>query len=252
MKANQRKMPVYLLLFISAVFGLTNCGQQKETVTAADKTDSSTKIITADTAVNNAPAIDHTATTAADINSNKIKETQADVKTTAEQKQVTEKKTAPVIIATPAPEKPAPVVVVTEPAKPVPENKPAPKPVPVEVPKPAPVATTATVQGNWPVPEKYRSMTSPYPVNKESLELGKSVYGTHCKSCHGSKGDGQGSKASTLDTEIRSFASSGFRSQLPGEVYYKSIIGRKDMPKFDKKIPDEEERWAVVNYIRTF
>lgn len=153
--------------------------------------------------------------------------------------------TAPVV-------KPAtePVVPVIKEAEPV---KPAPVVIPkgVDVPKPVPVVTAPTKQNDWVVPSKYKTMTSPYPINKESIALGKSVYSTHCKSCHGSKGDGNGTKAATLDTKIGTFLSAAFKSQNQGEVYYKSIIGRKEMPKFEKKIPDEEEKWAVVNYIRS-
>jgi mono/diheme cytochrome c family protein len=31
----------------------------------------------------------------------------------------------------------------------------------------------------------------------------------------------------------------------------KTSEGRKDMPAFKKKIPDAEELWSVVNYLRT-
>ena len=41
-----------------------------------------------------------------------------------------------------------------------------------------------------------------------------------------------------------------FKSQKDGSMYYKTFIGRDDMPSFKKKIPDEEEQWLVINYIR--
>lgn len=152
---------------------------------------------------------------------------------------------------------------VTPPAKVIPpvENKPAPEPVkpPVPIvkepepvkpaPVPEPVVTPPQAPTDWVVPAKYKGMTNPYPVNAEFTDLGRSVYGQHCKSCHGGKGDGNGPKAATIDTKINSFLTASFRSQKPGEVYYKSIIGRKDMPSYEKKIKDEEERWAVVYYI---
>lgn len=157
---------------------------------------------------------------------------------------------------TPVSPAPAPVVkpgtaTVVTPVKETEPVKPAPVVIPkaVEVPKPVPVVTAQPQQNDWAVPSKYKTMTSSFTNNKESIALGKSVYSTHCKSCHGSKGDGNGTKAATLDTKMGSFLSASFKSQNQGEVYYKSIIGRKEMPKFDKKIPDEEEKWAVVNYI---
>ncbi|MFZ1784766.1 MAG: c-type cytochrome [Ferruginibacter sp.] len=139
---------------------------------------------------------------------------------------------------------PDPVTKIPEPVKPIPE-----KPRPVEDPVKPPVVVTQPEQNSWIVPAKYKTMTSPSAADKESIALGKSLYATHCKSCHGSKGEGDGTKAASLDTEIRSFLDARFQAQKPGEIYYKSIIGRKDMPKFEKKIRDEDERWAIVDYI---
>jgi cytochrome c5 len=137
------------------------------------------------------------------------------------------------------------VVKVTEPVKPKTDTVAK----PVEVTKPVVVVKPQPEQGSWIVPAKYQNMKSPYATDKAAYDLGQTVYGTHCKSCHGSKGDGKGPKASQLDTEIGSFLSASFRAQKPGEVYYKTVFGRKDMPKFENKIADDEERWAVIYYI---
>jgi hypothetical protein len=34
-------------------------------------------------------------------------------------------------------------------------------------------------------------------------------------------------------------------------MFYKITEGRDDMPSFKKKIPEAEERWALVNFMRT-
>jgi len=138
---------------------------------------------------------------------------------------------------------PTPVVKTPEPVKPVIETPPV-KTEPVK-----PVVTTPPPQSNWVVPAKYKSMTNPNPVNSESQQLGSSMYSMHCKSCHGSKGEGDGPKSANIETRIRSFLSAGFKAQTEGEVFYKSVFGKGDMPKFEKKIPDDEERWAVVRYV---
>jgi mono/diheme cytochrome c family protein len=39
------------------------------------------------------------------------------------------------------------------------------------------------------------------------------LYTKHCKSCHGATGKGDGPKAATLDTKIRSFSSPEFKKQ---------------------------------------
>ncbi len=104
----------------------------------------------------------------------------------------------------------------------------------------------------WPVPEKNSKMVNPVKSDAASLATGKALYNQHCKSCHGTKGKGDGTKAATLDTESGDFTKASFQSQSDGSLFYKTSEGRKDMPSFKKKIPDENDMWAVVNYMRTF
>lgn len=42
------------------------------------------------------------------------------------------------------------------------------------------------------VPEAYRSLTDPLPVNTEVISRGRAVYRDHCASCHGPSGLGDG------------------------------------------------------------
>jgi len=107
-------------------------------------------------------------------------------------------------------------------------------------------------QDPWPVPAKYENMKNPVEADKESLAIGKSLYNKHCKSCHGKEGLGDGPKAAQLDTPSGDFSSDEFISQSDGALFYKSLEGRDDMPGFKKKIPDAEDMWSVVNYMRTF
>ncbi len=107
-------------------------------------------------------------------------------------------------------------------------------------------------QDIWEVPEEYKSMKNPAKVNKESIAIGKSLYNTHCKSCHGSTGKGDGRIASSLETPMRSLAAPEYKSQKDGEKYFKSFIGRDEMPNFEKKITDEEDRWFIINYVEEF
>jgi mono/diheme cytochrome c family protein len=104
----------------------------------------------------------------------------------------------------------------------------------------------------WPVPENYKSMKNPVKSDAESLATGKALWGTHCKSCHGTKGMGDGPKAAQLKTEAGDFTKPDVQGQSDGALFYKTSEGRDDMPSFKKKIPDAEERWSIVNYMRTF
>lgn len=100
--------------------------------------------------------------------------------------------------------------------------------------------------GPWNIPAKYKTMKG-----KGDVATGKELYAKHCKSCHGAKGLGDGPKATGLKTSCGDFSSKDFQAATDGEIYYKSIIGRDEMPNYEKKIPDEADRWSVVAYIRT-
>jgi mono/diheme cytochrome c family protein len=108
-----------------------------------------------------------------------------------------------------------------------------------------------SIQDPWPVPDAYKNKVNPLKGDAGSVATGKTLYTTHCKSCHGVKGKGDGPKASQLDTECGDFTKASFQSQTDGSIYYKTEKGRKDMPSFKTKIPDPNDLWAVVNYLRT-
>jgi mono/diheme cytochrome c family protein len=107
-------------------------------------------------------------------------------------------------------------------------------------------------QEPWPVPEKFNKMANPVKSDAESLATGKEVWSKHCQSCHGKAGKGDGSKAAQLKTAPDDLGKANVQSQTDGALFYKTSEGRKDMPSFKKKISDQEEIWAAVNYMRTF
>ena len=109
---------------------------------------------------------------------------------------------------------------------------------------------TGVVQDDWVVPDKYVNMKNPTNP-KEDMDIGKSLYDKHCKSCHGKEGYGDGPKAENLNGDLGDFSSEEFQSQTDGALFYKTTYGKDDMPEFIKKIPDDEDRWLVVNYMRT-
>jgi mono/diheme cytochrome c family protein len=104
----------------------------------------------------------------------------------------------------------------------------------------------------WPVPDNYKKMKNPVASDAESIAAGKALWSTHCKSCHGTKGLGDGPKAAQLKTEPGDFSNPTTQSQSDGSLFYKTSEGREDMPSFKKKIPDQEDIWSIVNYIRSF
>ena len=106
------------------------------------------------------------------------------------------------------------------------------------------------IQDEWIVPDKYVNMKNPTDkTDKENLSIGKSLYSKHCKSCHGKEGYGDGTKAAEQEGDLGDFSTEEFQSQTDGELYFKSTVGRNDMPEFDKKISEDEDRWLIVNYM---
>lgn len=103
----------------------------------------------------------------------------------------------------------------------------------------------------WPVPEAAKNKKNMVANDAASIAAGKVLWNTHCKSCHGAKGLGDGTKAAQLKTEPGDFSKADVQSQTDGTLFYKISEGRDDMPAFKKKIADDEDRWNLVNFIRT-
>lgn len=106
------------------------------------------------------------------------------------------------------------------------------------------------IQDEWDIPAKYKKMSNPEEASKENLNIGKNLYAKHCKSCHGKEGYGDGPKADEVEGDLGDFSTSEFQAQSDGVVFYKSYIGRKDMPNYEKKM-SEEDAWLVVHYVRS-
>ena len=109
---------------------------------------------------------------------------------------------------------------------------------------------TSITQDEWVIPEKYVNMKNPIPA-KTDAAIGKSLYDKHCKSCHGSEGYGDGPKAADLKGDLGDFSTAEFQKQTDGTLFYKTTHGKDDMPEFIKKLPEDEDRGLVVNYMRT-
>ena len=103
----------------------------------------------------------------------------------------------------------------------------------------------------WPVPAASSAKKNPVLSNAGSIADGKELYTTHCASCHGKKGRGDGSKAAQLETECGDLSSAASQKQTDGDFFYKIQTGRDDMPSFKKKLPDANDIWSIVNYVRS-
>jgi mono/diheme cytochrome c family protein len=103
----------------------------------------------------------------------------------------------------------------------------------------------------WPVPDEYKNMANPVAKSEASNKAGMVLYTKYCASCHGKKGLGDGVKARTLKDFAGDFSGSYYQNQTDGEHFYKTKVGRDEMPKYEGKLSDEDI-WNIVNYMRTF
>ena len=105
-------------------------------------------------------------------------------------------------------------------------------------------------QDNWEVPQEYENMENPYADTPDYDRIGRMAYAKYCKSCHGKNGKGDGVNAKLIETPVADFTGDSFKSQSDGSLYYKIYTGRNEMPSFSRIIPEEEDLWMVVNYVR--
>lgn len=103
----------------------------------------------------------------------------------------------------------------------------------------------------WIAPEAAAAKKNPVAASASSISDGKELYDTHCSSCHGKKGKGDGSKAAQLETDPGDLTAAVVQKDSDGSLFYKIQTGRDDMPSFKKKIPDANDIWNVVNYVRS-
>lgn len=103
----------------------------------------------------------------------------------------------------------------------------------------------------WPVPDKEKNMKNPVAKGDASNKAGMALYNKNCASCHGKTGLGDGVKARSLKTFPGDFSKADYQNQTDGELFYKTKVGRGEMPKYEGKLSDNDI-WNIVNYTRTF
>ena len=86
-----------------------------------------------------------------------------------------------------------------------------------------------------------------YSINGEDA---KKVVEQNCVTCHGPNGKGDGPAAAALPPpKPADWTSSRVASETDGEIFWKISNGRGAMPPW-KHLP-EQQRWELVNYIRS-
>jgi mono/diheme cytochrome c family protein len=95
---------------------------------------------------------------------------------------------------------------------------------------------------------------NPIPPTADSIEQGRLLYQQHCSSCHGPSGGGDGPLAGSLDpppANLRVHLVPGIHTDAQIFDWITNGFPNSAMPAFDDTLA-EQERWHVVNFIRTF
>jgi len=104
---------------------------------------------------------------------------------------------------------------------------------------------------DWTAPARAAKKKNPIPADDKSIAAGKQVYVKQCQSCHGESGKGDGPGAKDITPKPRDLGAQHVTDQTDGALFWKITEGQKPMPSFEK-LTSEDERWEVIDFIRTF
>jgi mono/diheme cytochrome c family protein len=103
----------------------------------------------------------------------------------------------------------------------------------------------------WKAPSSADKLKNPSKGNASAIENGKELYGQMCGICHGDEGEGDGMGGMSLNPKPTDLTLKSFQSQSDGAIFWKITEGRSPMASY-KSILTDEQRWQLVNFIKTF
>ena len=100
----------------------------------------------------------------------------------------------------------------------------------------------------WIVPDDQKSRSAPVKFTPDMAKQGEAVYLKNCQSCHGLPGK---RNFAAITPSPGDLSDSRAGSQTDGELFYRITSGKTPMPEF-RNILSEDERWAVISFLRIF
>jgi mono/diheme cytochrome c family protein len=114
-------------------------------------------------------------------------------------------------------------------------------------------AAGAVARGHLPydvaTPEAAEALVNPLPRSAAVLGQGRRGYETYCIVCHGPLANGAGTLTSAYGAKAANLQSAAIRGYSDGRLYDVIVRGKNSMPSYAPDL-SEDERWAVVHYVR--
>ncbi len=109
------------------------------------------------------------------------------------------------------------------------------------------------VAGHDDIPEEAVALPNPIDPTDESILMGAGLYAANCALCHGETGEGDGPLAEGLEQSPSDLHEGHVQENTDGALFYIISHGKSEtaMPPWEDVLT-EEERWQVVNFLRTF
>jgi len=102
----------------------------------------------------------------------------------------------------------------------------------------------------WEADPDSKKLENPFADDSKATKMGNALYKVYCETCHGKTGIGDGPGSKVLNPKPADHTSEGVQSQTDGEIFWKISEGRGMMVAWKLSLSDEQ-RWQLVNYIRT-
>ena len=96
-------------------------------------------------------------------------------------------------------------------------------------------------------PEELRN---PLAFTGESVKQGQEAYGYYCIQCHGPSADGRGAVGQSFAPLPANLKDANVQDQSDGSLFYRISLGFNRHPPLWYTVA-EENRWAIINYIRS-